>query len=440
MDAPVPSVVVRVSSQGPVPIDVLDPDELRACVHCGFCLPACPTYDVLGNEMDSPRGRLDLMRQVAEGAADWDGAVADHLDACLGCLACVTACPSGVRYDHLIEAARAGVESTVERGPTDRAFRWLVFALFPRPRRLRVAALALAGAQRIGVDRAVARALAGGDGHGLRARLAALAAVAPPTDVRAVLRPLPPRVPARGPVRVRVALVTGCVQSVFFRDVHAATARVLASVGCEVLIPPSQGCCGALDVHTGRTDAARSRARDLVGALSVAGADRVVVNAAGCGSTIRDYGRVLADDPDWAARGAALGARTRDVLELVDELGGIEPRRPLPLRIGYQDACHLRHAQGVRDAPRRLLRSIDGVDLVDLPDPDRCCGSAGVYNLLQPSTGAELGRRRAADVRAAAVDVLTSANPGCLLQIRRHLGADGPRLLHPVQVLDAAIR
>lgn len=415
----------------------VDEELLDACVHCGFCLPACPTYDLWGEEMDSPRGRIHLMRQAVDGTVGLDDTVVGHLDACLGCLACVTACPSGVRYDVLIEHARADVEEHHVRSPADRVFRAAVHALFPHPRRLRAAAALLWAAQRLRLDRA---ATWPGVSRRLSARVVAALELAPRLRSPRPRR-LPAVVAARGPRRRRVALVTGCVQSVFLSEVHTATVRVLAADGCEVVIPAGQGCCGALDLHDGREPAAQARARALVARLDRLDVDTIVVNAAGCGSTMKAYDRLLADDP-LATAAARVAARTRDVTEVLAELEPRVPRRRLDLRIAYQDACHLRHGQGVADAPRRLLAAIPGVEVVDLDDPGRCCGSAGTYNLTQPDAAAALGRRRAADVLATGADVVATANPGCALQLRRHLRAAGADLpvLHPAQILDAAIR
>ena len=410
------------------------PERLDDCVHCGFCLPACPTYTLWGEEMDSPRGRIHLMRLGVEGGITaLDDTVVGHFDACLGCMACVTACPSGVKYDELITATRAQIERNHRRALPDRLFRALIFALFPHPARLRVAGVLGWLYQRLGGDRLLR--LTGVDAY-LPPRLHALSQLLPDVRLRDLARRDPERVAAQGPPRRRVGLLTGCVQRVFFGDVNAATTRVLAAEGCEVVAPADQACCGALELHAGREPAAADRARRLIDVFERAQVDTVVVNAAGCGSSLKEYGHVLRDDPAYADRAAAFSARVRDVTELLDELEPRAPRAPVRLRAAYHDACHLAHAQGVRAEPRRVLRTVPGLELAEVADPDQCCGSAGIYNLVQPEAAEDLGRRKAAAIRATGAAAVVTANPGCLLQLRRYL--DLP-LYHPVQVLDAAI-
>ncbi|MBO0875164.1 MAG: 4Fe-4S dicluster domain-containing protein [Pseudonocardia sp.] len=408
---------------------------LDECVHCGFCLPTCPTYQLWGEEMDSPRGRIYLMDLAERGEIGLDGALREHVDACLGCMACVTACPSGVRYDRLLESVRPQLERNVSRRPADRLFRDAIFALFPYRRRLRAAAVPGALYQRLRRIPTVARLAAR-----LPGRLAAAESLLPPVRLRDAFRALPRRVPARGTRRRTVALLTGCVQDVFFHPVNVATARVLSAEGCDVLIPRAQGCCGALELHAGREPSALRRAQRTIAEFEALGVDAVVTNVAGCGSSMKEYGQLLADDPAWAKRAAAFSAKVRDVSEVLAELEPAAPRHPIRARAVYHDACHLGHAQGVRAQPRAVLRAIPRLELVEVAEPELCCGSAGIYNLVAPDAAAELGARKAANVRAASPDVVVTANPGCLLQIRRHLGADGPPLLHPVQLVDASIR
>ena len=407
---------------------------LSDCVHCGFCLPTCPTYVLWGEEMDSPRGRIYLMQSGLEGEPLSDSMVG-HFDACLGCMACVTSCPSGVQYDKLIEATRAQVERRHQRAPGDRLLRAAIFALFPHPRRLRLLRGPLAAYQRSGLQRVVRRS-------GLQRvapRLAAMEALAPP--VRRASR-LPQRVPARGTRRAVVGMLTGCVQGEFFPEVNAATARVLAMEGCEVVIPRRQGCCGALSVHNGREAEAAAFARRVVDTFAAAGVERVVVNAAGCGSTMKEYAELLRDDPAYAAPAADFAAKVRDVSELLDELGPVATRHPLPMTVAYHDACHLAHAQGVRAQPRALLQAIPGLVLREVADPEICCGSAGIYNLLHPEPARELGDRKARSVLATGADLLVTANPGCLMQVAASLRRNGGRigLAHTVEVLDASLR
>ena len=412
---------------------------LSDCVHCGFCLPVCPTYRSWGLEMDSPRGRIDLMSGLRDGAITLDDSTVAHFDRCLGCMACVPACPSGVRYDLLIEATRATVEASYPRSALDRAFRAFVFALFPHPARLRATALPLYLYARSGLRWAVE---AGGLLKLLPRRLAQLAALAPSLGPADLLRGLPDFTPALGRPRGRVALVAGCVQRVFFPAVNRATLRVLGAEGFDVAVPRGQGCCGALSLHVGRDREARRFACELMASIEAEGPyDAVLVNAAGCGSTLKQYGELFAGDETWRGRAAAFAASVLDVNEFLARTESVAPRRALPLRVAYHDACHLAAAQGLREEPRRLLRGVPGLELVEIPGGEQCCGSAGVYNLLQPESAVEIGERKAADVMSTGVDVLVSANPGCTLQIRsilRKHGADMPAA-HPIEILDAAL-
>jgi glycolate oxidase iron-sulfur subunit len=405
------------------------PKLLDDCVHCGFCLPTCPTYELWGEEMDSPRGRIHLMTQLEKGEPLGDSMV-EHFDRCLGCMACVTACPSGVQYDRLIEETRARVEEQRPRSRADRLLREAIFAVFPYPKRLRALRLPLRAyqASKINMSPLLER---------LSPTLAAMERLAPP---RAKHVRLPERVEARGERRAVVGMLTGCVQREFFPGVNAATARVLAMEGCDVLIPRSQGCCGALSLHSGRAAEARDFAKATI--ESFADVDVVVVNAAGCGSAMKDYADVLADEPEWAERAREFSVKTRDLAEYLAELGPRATRHPLEITVAYHDACHLAHAQGIRAQPRALLNGIPGLEVREIADPDICCGSAGVYNLLQPEAAGELGDRKAANVSAVGADLLVAANPGCSLQITTALARRGEKIAvaHTAEVLDASIR
>lgn len=405
------------------------------CVHCGFCLPSCPTYVLWGEEMDSPRGRIDLIRQGLEGEPLTDAAVR-HLDQCLGCLACVSACPSGVRYDLLIENTRGQLERRVPRSRAERVLRTAIFALFPRPRRLAALRLPLRFYQRSGLRILVHRA---GLLRALPEPVQVLESLAPRLGP---IRRLPARTPAQGTRRSTVGLVTGCVQGAFFPDINAATVRVLAAEGCEVVVPPAQSCCGALSAHGGRRAEAVRYAQRTIETFDDADVDMIVVNAAGCGSNLKEYVSLLADDPGWQARAAAFSTKVRDVAELLDELGPITVRHPLPMTVAYQDACHLSHAQRVRAQPRRLLRQVPGLELRELADADLCCGSAGIYNVVHPQPGRELGVRKAKAVSDSGAELLVTANPGCWMQVASALAQSGRRLpvAHTVEVLDASIR
>ena len=382
---------------------MIDRELIDDCVHCGFCLPTCPTYGPLWQEeMDSPRGRILLMGGLVDGTVPLSATTVEHFDRCLGCMACVTSCPSGVRYDRLIEQTRAHVEEHYRRDDDDTILRALIFATVPHPRRLRLA-LALTPPR-------------------LPGPLAPFAELRPPW--RSVASP-PEVTPAAGVRRLRVGLLLGCVQRVVFGDVNAATARVLAAEGCEVVAPRAQECCGALHLHAGRHDEGRRRAARLAEAFG--DVDAIVVNAAGCGSHLKD---------------SELPIRVVDVGELLAELGPQAQRQELPLRVAYHDACHLGHAQGIRDAPRDVLRSIPGLTLAEPAEQAICCGSAGIYNLTQPGPARELGERKAANVAATGAEAYAAGNPGCLVQVSRYLRRAGRALpaLHPVELLDASLR
>ena len=428
-----------------------DPDgELRAlvsdCVHCGFCLPACPTYQLWGEEMDSPRGRIHLMGQILDEGHGSEAA-ALHLDRCLGCMACVPACPSGVRYDRLIEAARTWSESEPQgdapsvlppRSRRDRALRAAIFATFPYPARLRLLLAPLWAAKRTGLDKLAIR-------NSLLGRLApeAVAALSVAPDRSAARRGgLPVRVPARGSRRAVIGMLTGCVQAVFFPQVNEATARVLSAEGCDVVVPQRQSCCGALSLHSGRRAEAAAFARRAIQTFEQAGVDAVIVNAAGCGSAMKEYAELLADDAVWASRASALSAKVRDFSESLAELGPVATRSELPVKVAYHDACHLGHAQRIKAQPRSLLHGVPGLTLTEIADGAICCGSAGIYNLVQPQAAAELGARKAQAVRDTDSQLLVSANPGCSLQISQALASQGISLpmAHIAEVLDASIR
>ncbi len=380
----------------------MDEALIADCVHCGFCLPTCPTYELWHEEMDSPRGRIWLMKATVEGTLELNRTVAEHFDRCLGCMACVTSCPSGVRYDRLIELAREQVERELPRPAPEALLRGLVFSVFPHPRRLRTALR-------------FARLPAPGP-------FAPLRALAPPW-VEAVGPPA--ETPARGVRSARVGLLTGCVQSVLFGEVNRASARALSAFGYEVAAPYT-GCCGALHLHAGRRQQGLELARRAAAAFAAAGVEAVVTNAAGCGSHLKD---------------AELDLPVLDVSEALAR--GAQPElHPLELRVAFQDSCHLAHAQRVRSEPRELLRSIPGLELAEPDEQELCCGSAGIYNLVQPEAVRSLGDRKAAHIVATDPDVYLSANPGCLLQVSAALRRAGRRIpaAHPVELLDASIR
>jgi glycolate oxidase iron-sulfur subunit len=411
-----------------------DPELIKDCVHCGFCLPTCPSYSVFENEMDSPRGRIVLMRIGHEPGETVSPGMRLHFDRCLGCMACVTACPSGVAYDRLIEQVRPQLERNAPRRLPERLFQRAVFALFTHPGRLRATVPLLVLRTRLGLTRLrLTRLLP-------FARLRALAALAPDVPLRATVDRLPLVTPAAPGVafRGRVALMQGCLQRVLFGDVNAATVRVLSAEGWQVHAPRQPRCCGALQLHSGAEPAALELARRTI--ASYVHLEAIAVNVAGCGSAMKDYGRLLADDPVWAERAEEFSAKVRDVHELLAEHEPQAVRHPISTTVAYHDACHLAHAQGIRQAPRDLLRSIPGLNLVEPAEWEICCGSAGIYNLTQPRAAALLGQRKAANLAATGAAVIAAANPGCALQIAAHLPAGSVRVLHPMTLLDHAIR
>jgi glycolate oxidase iron-sulfur subunit len=401
--------------------------------------------------MDSPRGRIYLMKAGIEGRAEIARSYVQHFDACLGCLACVTACPSGVQYAPLIEATRAQIEQTYQRPAGDSLFRRLLMNIVPYPWRMRLVMLPLlvlgpllrrmtTTPKRSPPTAPVARPRDTDGGFLARARAAL--ALAPPVSWQSIFARLPERTPAVDVERQRVALLAGCVQRLSFAKVNQATVRVLAAEGCRVDVPARQGCCGALPLHAGDIDRARALARHNIEVFERAEVDRIAVNAAGCGSAMKEYGQLFADDPAWAGRARAISAKVRDVTELLVELGEVRaPRRPLVARVVYHDACHLAHGQGVRSQPRALLRGIPGIELLVPEEAEICCGSAGIYNLVQPDPAAQLGARKVRHIAALSPDMIATANPGCTLQIAvaaRGLGYDWP-IFHPIELVDASI-
>jgi glycolate dehydrogenase iron-sulfur subunit len=385
------------------------------CVHCGFCLPTCPTYVLWREEMDSPRGRIHLMDATLDGTITLNATVAQHFDRCLGCMACLSSCPSGVRYDRLIESARAAVEHDVPRPRGDRLVRDLLFRVLPYPGRMR-AALRLAPLGR----------------HApMPKRFRPLVEIAPRWRGRGEV---PAVTPPFGVRRARVGLLTGCVQSAVFPDVNAATARVLAADGFEVVAPP-QGCCGALSLHAGRLEEGKAFARRLIDAFG--DVDALVVNTSGCGSHLKELGWLLEDE-----RAAAFSAKVRDVGELLADTPPRAARHPLALKVALQDSCHLRHAQKLPLSSRAALQRIPGLDVVEPAEQDLCCGSAGIYNVVQAEAARDLGDRKAAHVLATGASAYASANPGCLVQVSAALNRAKQPLpaLHPIELVDASIR
>ncbi|HYH51843.1 MAG TPA: heterodisulfide reductase-related iron-sulfur binding cluster [Acidimicrobiia bacterium] len=482
---------------------------IKTCIHCGFCLPTCPTYLVWGEEMDSPRGRIVLMREATETNGEL-GPIATHIDRCLGCMACLTACPSGVRYDMLIEQMRPEVEARHRRTVGDRAFRRFCFEVFTHPGRLRAAVPLLVASRRLGLDRRVralleqrftavgqaagpsaggppgstggaAISMAGASAAGATEspgltepppagprrrnwrsftgiarkrnartvgapsrsetfrRVAAMMRLTPPVTLAAAWGQLPEQTPANadaGPARGTVGLLQGCVARVFFRRTNEATVRVLSAEGFNVIVPKAAGCCGALLMHSGAEEEAKERARATIAAF--AQVPTVAVNAAGCGSAMKEYGRLLAGDPEWADRAEAFVAKVKDVTEVLAEGEPRAPRHPVTMTVAYHDACHLAHAQKVRAEPRTVLGTVPGLTVLEPAEWEICCGSAGLYNMLEPEPAAELGRRKVANLTATGAQAVVAGNPGCTLQIIAH--SDGQlSVYHPIEILDASI-
>ncbi|HKW33660.1 MAG TPA: glycolate oxidase subunit GlcF [Candidatus Acidoferrum sp.] len=406
------------------------------CVHCGFCLPACPTYVLWGQEMDSPRGRIYLMKLAAEGAVQMTPKWVSHFDTCLGCMACMTACPSGVDYGNLIEATRAQIERNFPRAASEKRYRQFLFDMFTRPDRLRRLRAPLLAYQKSGLQAVV---------RGLR-----LTKLLPRKwqTMEALLPKLAPQeavpevTPAVGAKRRRVGLLLGCVQREFFSQVNAATARVLAAEGYEVVAPQAQTCCGALLVHAGEEAGALDLAKKTIDAFEQANVEAIVTNAAGCGSNIKEYAHLLRDDPEYAERARNFSAKCKDISEVLAELEPCSMRHPLKLRVAFHDSCHLQHAQGVGSQPRDLLAGIPGLELAEIAESAICCGSAGIYNLVQPDAAKSLGDRKAELISQLKADVVATGNPGCALQLQSSLSRQHKKtpVVHTIQILDASLR
>lgn len=409
---------------------------IEKCVHCGFCLPTCPTYVLWGEEMDSPRGRIYLMKRALEGQTTIQKDWVQHFDTCLGCVACMPACPSGVDYAKLIEATRAQIERNYSRPTFDKLYRRLLFETLTKPSRLQLLRWPLRAYQKSGLQSAV-RAL--GILKILPQSIAAMDELLPPAKS---MESIPSVTPAQGEKRKRVGLLLGCVQRAFFSHVNAATVRVLSAEGCEVVAPPQQTCCGALCVHAGEEAGALELARQTIDTFEQTNVDTIVINAAGCGSNMKDYGHLLRNDPTYADRAKCFVVKCRDISELLAELPFRAKRHPLPVRVAFHDSCHLQHAQRISTQPRQLLAQIPGVQLIEIPEAPICCGSAGIYNLVQPEAASQLGERKARLVAELQADVVVTGNPGCLLQLQSCLAKihRPVPVLHTIELLDASIR
>nr|BBH95855.1 glycolate oxidase iron-sulfur subunit [Thermogemmatispora argillosa] len=439
---------------------------MRQCIHCGFCLPTCPTYALLGVEMDSPRGRIYQMQAVAEGRIAISPEFVEHMYCCLGCRACETACPSGVQFGKLIEAAREQIQLEIERAeqasarasangtasaslesPTTRLLRRAFFdLLLPSRSMTTLLFAALKLYQRSGLQALV-------HATGLLDLVNAL-----PTPFRGQLktpealmatargplfaRPLPEITPALGQRRYRVGFISGCIMDQVFRDVNEATIRVLAANGCEVITPPQQCCCGALHVHAGEARRGRELARHNIDVFEAYHCDAIIINSAGCGSNLKEYGHLLADDPLYAERAAAFSAKVKDISEFLTSIELNQDMGEIPLTVTYHDACHLIHGQKIKQQPRRLLQSIPGLRLVELKEADWCCGSAGIYNITNQDLASKLLERKMNNIAATGAEAVVTGNPGCMMQIALGIRERGLRMrvLHPVELLDQAYR
>jgi glycolate oxidase iron-sulfur subunit len=420
-----------------------DPKLIDSCVHCGFCLSTCPSYRVIGKETDSPRGRIYLMDEINEGRATVSTATVQHFDSCLGCLACVTTCPSGVQYDQLIAAMRPQIERNYPRSSAEKILRNLIFSIFPYPQRLRLLLRPLLLYQKVGLQNWVRKQPL--FNKILPKNLAAMESILPALSSKGFRDDLPEIVAARGEKRYRVGMLLGCVQRVFLPDVNEATVRVLTANGCEVVIPKSQGCCAALSHHQGQEEQAKQLAREMIDRFEGTGVDFIVINASGCGHTMKEYGRLLAEDSMYSDRAQAFSAKVRDVQEFLDQVGltaTLSTLQDEPLTVAYQDACHMIHGQKIQSQPRRLLRQIPGLQIKESIDAALCCGSAGVYNIFQPEVADELGRQKVENLTNTGAQVIASANVGCTLQLNKHLQLQQKLVpvFHPMQLLDYSIR
>ena len=426
----------------------LDYSVVQQCMHCGLCLPTCPTYDATKVERNSPRGRISLMRAIADGQLEATRTFADEMYFCLGCLACQTACPAGVNYAELFEHARAEAEQSGALNSPKRSLirgftlRWLFMDL----RRLRLVSRVLRLYQRLGVQSFVRRS---GILKLFPQRLRELEAMTPEIQARFSAELIAHVTPATGPKKFRVAMLTGCAQDPIFSDVNRDTVEVLTRNGCEVVTPPAQSCCGSLHAHNGEWALAQELARRNIDQFPPAEFDAIITNAGGCGSHLKHFGKLLADDPAYRDRAKLWDAKVKDIHEWLDETGleslpslGKADRQVCPTIVTYHDSCHLCHGQKITAQPRQLLRAIPGLKLVDLPESSWCCGSAGVYNLTQPAMANDLLRRKLGHIKSTGAQVVATANPGCLLQIVNGARAEGIplRIVHPVTLLAEAYR
>ncbi len=420
-------------------IDRPSPDLIQDCVHCGFCLSACPTYLETGNELDSPRGRIYLMKSALEGKIPMGGSLVKHLDMCLGCIACEPACPSGVKYSRLIESARSQIERRYERPFSDKLHRLLIYSIFPYPKRLRLLLPLLYLYQVSGLKHLVHTS---GILRKLSSRLSKMDDMLPAIKSSELFPSMPNLIPAMGKKRYRVAFLTGCVQSVLFPRTNEATVRVLSENGCEVVVPRNQGCCGALSLHSGRMSEARDFARININIFERSDYDAIIVNSAGCGSAMKEYQELLKGDESYAERAERISNKTKDIMEFLDEIGLRGELREVKCRVTYQDACHIAQAQRIKSQPRNIIKKIPGVEFVELRESELCCGSAGIYNMVEPEMSGRLLDRKIGNLKETDADLLVAGNPGCLLQIQMGIIQNGlnVKTAHPIELLDWSYR
>ncbi len=422
-----------------------DPKLISACVHCGFCLSTCPSYRVIGKETDSPRGRIYLMAAINNGEIPLSPATVEHFDSCLGCLACVTTCPSGVEYDKLITAMRSQIERNHPRSWQEKLLRQFIFSVFPYPNRLKLLLAPLLPYQKLGIQKLMRTS--GLLNLFLPKQIAAMESVLPQISTEAFSSSYPEVIPAQGQTRYKVGMILGCVQRMFLPEVNAATIRVLTTNGCEVVIPKLQGCCGALSHHQGQEQQTADLARQMIDTFADHKLDAILINASGCGHSLKEYDRILQNDPKYAQSAQEFASKVKDVQEFLDNVGLVTPLSAInegqePLNVVYQDACHMLHGQKISVQPRRLLKQIPNLKLKEPIDAALCCGSAGIYNILQPEVGAELGKQKVENLVNTKASLIASANVGCTIQIRKHLEIQGQTIMvkHPMELLDYAIR
>ncbi|MGE3537394.1 MAG: heterodisulfide reductase-related iron-sulfur binding cluster [Candidatus Tectimicrobiota bacterium] len=413
-------------------------EKITSCIHCGLCLDKCPTYRALGMEIDSPRGRIYLIKAVDEGRLGMTPSFVEHMYRCLDCRACETACPSHVQFGDLMEKARGQIERQLPRSWAERFLRRLVFTeLFPSPERLELLFGLMRWYQLTGLQKLV-RGL--GVLQYFPSVLQRLEAMLPALPERPFMRSVPALLPGTPPITRQVGFFTGCVMNLFFADIHHASARVLGANGYTLRIPAQQVCCGALHMHAGEREQARALARRNIVAFEEHPVEAIVNNAAGCGAQLKTYGELLAEDPVFAARAQRFSAKVQDIAECLAQEPLRGPLGPLPKRVAYDDPCHLLHAQQIRQQPRELLQSIPELQLVPVTDADFCCGAAGIYNITQPELSRRILARKMEHLAAARPDVITTGNPGCMMQLR--IGAQQAHLevqvLHPIELIDAS--